>query len=171
MPFGLARGELAMSAPETILMPVTPSTDSPVLLLRTATIQDAECLAELSCQLGYPARAEDILKRLAQIESREDNAVYVAEVSGKVIGWVHIVARDLLESGRYAEIGGLVVDELRRGQGAGQALMNKAEAWAREHQCREIVVRSNVIRTATHRFYERIGYRVTKSQKVFRKAT
>jgi GNAT superfamily N-acetyltransferase len=147
------------------------STPSPVLLVRTATIQDAESLAELSCQLGYPAHAEDMLKRLAQIERRDENAVYVAEVSGKVIGWVHIMARDLLESGRYAEIGGLVVDELRRGQGAGQALMNKAEEWAREHQCREIVVRSNVIRTAAHRFYERIGYRVTKSQKVFRKAT
>lgn len=159
-----------MSAPVIILLRVAPSTDSPVLLLRTATIQDAERLAELSCQLGYPAGAEDILKRLAQIERRDQNAVYVAEVSGKVIGWVQIVARELLESDRYAEIGGLVVDELRRGQGAGQALMNKAEEWAREHQCQEIVVRSNAIRAAAHRFYERIGYRVTKSQKVFRKA-
>jgi predicted N-acetyltransferase YhbS len=133
LPVGLVIVELAMPAPVIKLLSVTPSTDSPVLLLRTAKIQDAECLAELSCQLGYPAGAEDILKRLAQIESRDDNAVYVAVASGKVIGWVHIMARDLLESGRYAEIGGLVVDELRRGQGAGQALMNKAEEWAREH--------------------------------------
>ena len=45
-----------------------------------------------------------------------------------------------------------------------------AEEWAARHGCPRVRVRSNVIRERTHRFYERLGYRAVKSQKVFDKS-
>jgi len=69
----------------------------------------------------------------------------------------------------FAELGGLVVDEARRGSGNGRALLAKAEGWAAENGCAMLRVRSNVQRAAAHQFYERMGYAVTKSQFVLEK--
>jgi GNAT superfamily N-acetyltransferase len=68
-----------------------------------------------------------------------------------------------------AEIGGLVVGESHRGQGVGQLLMQQAEEWARARGCRAVYLRTNVIRTDAHRFYERLGYTRIKTQHAFRK--
>jgi GNAT superfamily N-acetyltransferase len=48
-------------------------------------------------------------------------------------------------------------------------LVERGEQWARERGLAVIGVRSNVIRERAHVFYVRLGYTVTKSQKVFRK--
>jgi len=61
------------------------------------------------------------------------------------------------------------VAEAQRSGGVGAALVAAAEEWARVKLCARIRVRSNVVRERTHRFYERLGYRVVKSQKVFDK--
>jgi len=70
----------------------------------------------------------------------------------------------------YAEVGSLVVDQDQRGQGIGKALMDKAEAWARQCGITEVRLRSNVIRKEAHQFYEALGYERIKSQFTFRKA-
>lgn len=86
------------------------------------------------------------------------------------MGWVHVFLSRLLESDPEAEIGGLVVDQHHRGLGIGQRLVEEAERWARRQRCRSVRLRSNVIRTRAHAFYERLGFKVVKSQKVFRKS-
>jgi len=139
------------------------------ITIRPARAEDAGRIAELSGQLGYPAAEEDIRRRLAAIEQDGRGVVYVAEADGQAIGWVHVYSAPQLESDPHAEIGGLVVDEAHRGCGVGRLLMQEAEDWAREHGCREVRVRSNVIREQAHIFYERIDYINVKTQKVFRK--
>jgi GNAT superfamily N-acetyltransferase len=52
----------------------------------------------------------------------------------------------------------------------GRALVDQGEAWARARGLATIGLRSNVIRERAHQFYLRLGYKVTKSQKVFRKS-
>ena len=47
--------------------------------------------------------------------------------------------------------------------------MEKAEAWARKQGCGSVRLHSNVLRARAHAFYERLGYRLTKLQKAFRK--
>jgi GNAT superfamily N-acetyltransferase len=47
--------------------------------------------------------------------------------------------------------------------------MQQAERWARGTGCPSVTVRSNVLRTGAHAFYQRLGYRLVKKQKVFRK--
>lgn len=140
------------------------------LTIRSARMKDAEALANLTSQLGYPATAEQIRGRFNMLQARPgEDVVLVAEVDGKVVGWVHAHTYKLLVDAPEVEIGGLVVDEEMRGQGIGEQLMQAAEDWAREHDCESIYLRSNTIRTKAHEFYKRIGYEIIKSQYAFRK--
>jgi GNAT superfamily N-acetyltransferase len=137
---------------------------------RPARLSDAPAIARLCGQLGYPSTTQEIEARLRAVERNPEHAIFVAEgAAGDVIGWVHVFLLRSLEAGTRAEVGGLVVDEAHRSQGAGQQLLECAEKWARESGCCSIALRSNVIRERAHAFYERFGYRVLKTQKAFRK--
>lgn len=149
-------------------MPEQPINPSPSI--RPARLEDAPALAPLSTQLGYPATAAEIAARLDAILADPDQAVYVAETSGQVAGWVHVAHYLTLESGAAVEIRGLVVDENRRGSGLGRALVLQAEAWARDRGVRVVRVRSNVVRAGAHEFYRRLGYSLVKTQHAFRKS-
>ncbi|MBS0433235.1 MAG: GNAT family N-acetyltransferase [Proteobacteria bacterium] len=137
------------------------------MLIRQADAADAEALARLSGQLGYPADAAAIARRLRGIVAHGAGVVLVAQIDGAVAGWAHVMAQHRLEHDANAELAGLVVDEDARGGGIGAALLRAAEAWAHGHGCVELVVRSNVIRERAHRFYLREGYTEKKRQAVF----
>lgn len=139
------------------------------IALRPAQLADASVLAALSGQLGYPSSAEEMQARLQAILGREEHAIFVAEQGGRVVGWIHVFILRLVEANPEAEIGGLVVDEVCRGQGIGRGLVRLAEDWARARGCATIAVRSNVVRERTHRFYEGLGYARVKAQYTFRK--
>lgn len=139
--------------------------------VRPASAGDAGRLAELSGQLGYPVSGDTMARRLGRLVEREDNLVLVAELlpEGKVVGWVHGAEQDLLESGSRCEILGLVVDQECRGRGIGRRLVDALEGWAASRGLEQITVRSNVARTGSHPFYERLGYARTKTQHAYRK--
>lgn len=139
--------------------------------IRAPRLEDAPRLAELSTQLGYPASADDIAGRLSKLLPRAEHFLRVAESpEGRAIGWIHAEARQILESGPWCEIMGLVVDAGQRGRGAGRALVSEVEAWARERGLRTVKVRSNVAREESHPFYLRLGYARSKTQHVYLKS-
>ncbi len=135
--------------------------------IRTAQPEDCGQLAGLSTQLGYPSSPDQVARRLSAIQARPEAAVFVAEVDGSLAGWVHVFECRTVESEPFAEIGGLVVDESRRGRGVGRALMAQAEDWARGRGLAEVRLRSNVVRGDAHRFYQAVGYAILKSQFTF----
>ncbi len=138
--------------------------------VRIARIADADNIAVLCGQLGYPSSAASVRRRLRSLAGNRDHAVWVAELEGgAVVGWIHVFVKQLLESNREAEIGGLAVDEAFRGQGAGKALVERAERWARAKRLKSVYLRSNIVRKGAHRFYRRLGYEVIKTQHAFRK--
>lgn len=140
------------------------------ITLRAARESDAGQIARLSGQLGYPTTAEDIVRRLRSLAPASQHAVLVAEtLSKEVIGWIHVSVNHLLEVDQRGEVDGLVVAEGQRSLGAGRLLLEQAEKWARERGCGTMSVRSNVIRTRAHEFYEKMGYENYKMQKAFRK--
>ena len=140
------------------------------LRIRRARKSDAERIAELSGQLGYPATAKQMVKRLARLKPESKHAVMVAETqNASVVGWVHVSVSALLESDLRAEVNGLVVADGQRSLGAGARLLEAAEDWARKQGCAGMNVRSNVIRERAHAFYLRQGYEHYKTQKAFRK--
>ncbi len=138
--------------------------------IRRAKSADAPQLAVLAGQLGYPATATEMRKRLAGIKPGSLHAVFVADSpEDGVIGWAHVSKQPLLEVEIRAELNGLVVAEGRRSLGAGARLLAAAEEWAHKKGCKSMSVRSNVIRERAHKFYERNGYEHYKTQKSFRK--
>ena len=142
---------------------------SGTVTVRVASAGDAEAIARLSEQLGYPTEDDMVRKRLSALLGSTLDSVYVAEADGSVVGWIHVYASVRLESVAMAEIGGLIVDGSHRGKGVGERLLQEAEGWAQRLGLSRIRVRTRATRTEAHRFYAREGYRRTKLQHVLDK--
>ena len=135
-------------------------------LIRSLTEDDADAVVRLSRQLGYAITPS---VQAAVIDEIADDAAFVAVDGGAVVGWVHAFRSVLLQTGPCAEIGGLVVDETRRGEGIGRSLVARVETWARSAGLEVVRVRSNITRERAHEFYEELGYEVEKTSFTFRK--
>ncbi|WP_129690966.1 GNAT family N-acetyltransferase [Gottfriedia acidiceleris] len=136
---------------------------------RIASTNDSSEIARLSGQLGYNVEKNQVIERLNKILEQKDNVVIVAEIEGKLIGWIHAHGRYLIESPPYIEIGGLIVDSTYRGLKIGKILVERCEEWSKLSGFKEIRVRTNETRLETLVFYKKIGFENTKSQKVFKK--
>ena len=135
--------------------------------IRRARPEDRDALARLATELGYPTTPEQMAERLVRIDLDPLHAVFVADAGEAAIAFVHVLETRTLESPAHAEIAGLVVAEGARGRRVGARLVEAADAWARERGLPELRVRSNVMRLDAHRFYEREGFRLAKTQKVY----
>jgi GNAT superfamily N-acetyltransferase len=137
--------------------------------VRAAGKNDAEAVARLAGELGYPSTVAQIRERLDLIDGDPQHATFVAVAGGgAVVGWIQLSRMCSLVTDPRAEITGLIVDSMHRGDGVGRLLVDRGEAWAREQRLAAMGVRSNVVREGAHRFYVRLGYAITKSQNVFR---
>lgn len=138
--------------------------------IRAARLEDADELADLTTQLGYPSDTSRIVERLGPILASPNDAVLVAvDEADRPIGWVHVAIQLALELSDVGDLGGLVVGEGHRSAGVGRALLERAEAWARERGVSVLQVRSRVTRERAHAFYEREGYERIKTSYVFHK--
>lgn len=136
---------------------------------RIAKIKDSQSIAELSRQLGYPSKSEDISKRITEIINNQNHCVFVTLNNEQIVGWIHGVYSLRVESDPFVEIGGLVVDENYRYNGIGKMLVENIITWSESKNCKKIRVRCNIIRKEAHVFYEKIGFELNKEQKVFDK--
>lgn len=135
-------------------------------VIRLATESDVYEINGISQYLGFSALSDsDVLEKLSELINSETDEVYVAEYSDKVVGWLHLFYACRLASDNFYEIGGLVVSLDFRGQGIGKQLVQTA---CSKHQ-EKIRVRCNDTRVESHKFYERLGFRGNKVQRVFDK--
>jgi len=130
--------------------------------VRSAGLTDAPALADLVTQLGYPARPEQVVARLGNLLPAEQG-LFVAEVNGAVVGMVHVSRLATLVADDTADIAAFVVDNERRSQGIGRALLQAAEEWAKQRGCCTLQVRTNIVRQRAHQFYFRNGFRQVKT--------
>jgi GNAT superfamily N-acetyltransferase len=138
--------------------------------IRRACSLDLEAIVRLCGQLGYHDEPQTVGRRLAALLGEPRHAVLVSEREGEgITGLVHVYTDTWLVVDPTAEIGGLVVAEGRRCRGIGARLLQAAERWASDKGCRRLLVRTNAIRERAHRFYEREGYRLLKSQRVYQR--
>ncbi len=139
--------------------------------VRAACRDDVEAIARLAGELGYPSTPDQVRERFEAVTADPQHALLVAvDRSGAVVGWIQLSEERSVVGDPRAEITGLVVDANFRSAGVGRVLVERGEAWARARGLATIGLRSNVIRERAHDFYLRLGYKVTKSQKVFRKS-
>lgn len=130
----------------------------PTIELRPALPADADAIAALFTDEGYPAGPSDIVERLARFDS-DYSVVRVASIAGEVVGFVavHVLPR-FEHSDRIARVLALVVDPGVRERGLGHALMSEAERIARETGCAFIEVTAGHHRPDALQLYELMGY-------------
>ena len=138
-----------------------------MISIRTATLSDAPAITQLSFQLGYTISEAETLSNLQWLDQSSNDVVLVATDNEQVVGWMQILYTVRLETGAFCEIVGLVVDERQRSKGIGKMLIEKAVEWTKGRACNSLRVRTNVIRTDTHRFYANAGFKLAKEQKIF----
>jgi len=136
--------------------------------IRTALISDTGDIANLCLQLGYEVSEQLVKENLGKLIDKQDNAIFVMENKhNKIIGWVHVYGKHLLETNAYAEIGGLIVDQNYRRLGIGERLMKMCEDWSVKEGYGMLRLRSGISRKEAHMFYENLGYENVKLQKVY----
>jgi GNAT superfamily N-acetyltransferase len=138
--------------------------------IRAATLDDADAIAGLCAQLGYPTTGPISAVRLTAVLRSTGDAVFVACLSdGLVVGWVHVFLALRIESNTFAELGGFVVAETHRGRGIGRALLVAAEQWGVEQGVFKLRVRTRSGRVEARAFYERLGFELIKEQHIYDK--
>jgi GNAT superfamily N-acetyltransferase len=133
-------------------------------------LEQAHEIAMLSSELGYQIAIDEVRTSLALLLRSNRHFVAVAcPPEGRLLGWLVAERRLSLESGEFAEITGLVVTATIRRSGVGSSLVRAAEQWALQQGFTSIRVRSNITRTESHPFYERLGYQHLKTQHAYKK--
>jgi GNAT superfamily N-acetyltransferase len=129
------------------------------ITIRDARASDAEALAHLCTQLGYPTTPTVMPARLARLHADQNARAFVAETAGAMAGLTTIHLRSTINhDAPIAQLTLLVVDESRRTQGVGRALVHAVENWAREQGAKRLVVTTALNRAVAHAFYERLGF-------------
>lgn len=135
--------------------------------IRGITEQDAEAVNALSIQLGYAMPVEQTRANVRSVLGTKGHNAFVALHENQIIGWIGVAEALQIESAPFCEIRGLIVDERYRGRGIGKLLIEKAKHWGKETGTKTLRLRTNTIRKEAHLFYQRIGFKEIKEQKVF----
>jgi len=99
---------------------------------------------------------------LSHLLAEPARTALVAEAEGAVAGVIGLrVERGYEFDGLIGRIDVLVVEEQSRGKGVGRALVAAGEAWLRDQGAARVLVNTSHRRTATHRFYESLGFEST----------
>ena len=132
--------------------------DANAITFRRATASDAERIAALFTDEGFPVGAGDIAVRLARYAAPW-SSVIVAESGGEVLGFVavHLVPR-FEQDDWYARILALVVDPGVRDRGLGRLLVAEAERTGRELGASAVEVTAGHHRPDARRLFESLGY-------------
>jgi GNAT superfamily N-acetyltransferase len=136
-------------------------TDSATITLRPATADDAEAIASLFTDEGYPAGPSDIATRLTRFTPPE-GAVIVAEHDGAILGFVACHALPRFEHGDVIlRILALVVDAGARERGVGRQLIADAERIGTSLGAAFVELTAGHHRPDARHLYESLGYDAT----------
>jgi predicted N-acetyltransferase YhbS len=133
-------------------------TETHAVTVRQATADDAEAIASLLTDEGYPSGPSDIVERLSRYSS-EHSQVLVADHDGEVLGFIAIHALPRFEqSDRVVRVMALVVGAGERDRGIGHLLMGEAERLGRELGAAFAEVTAGHHRADARHLYESLGY-------------
>lgn len=129
------------------------------ITIRPVGVADAERVAVLLGQLGYPTDAVRVRARLDDWLTDQRSVLIATEADGLISGVAALHVMPMLEhDGLRGRLMALVVDESCRGQGLGRTLVAEVEQEARRLGCRDMEVTSSRARDAAHSFYRGLGY-------------
>ncbi|HMC28743.1 MAG TPA: GNAT family N-acetyltransferase [Verrucomicrobiae bacterium] len=146
----------------------TPTNINRETRIRPMVEGDAEVVAELATELGFPNEIEAIHRRIRPI-GQTDLLLVVADASDKPVGFIQAHRVCIIEVGFRVEILGLVVSSSARRKGIARMLIGEVELWAQKIGAEVVSVRSNTKRAEAHLFYPAMGYKQIKTQAVYEK--
>ena len=127
--------------------------------LRNAVPADADDVAHLLSELGYPCDIADASERISAILANDRQALVLARRNGAVCGLVALDFMYYLPLGTTTcRVTALVVSDDARGHGVGRALLRDAERRARAGGAARLEVTSAGHRTEAHAFYRACGF-------------
>jgi ribosomal protein S18 acetylase RimI-like enzyme len=129
------------------------------LTVRNATLADADRIAGLMTELGYPTTSAQMTARLTAILADSDYRTFIACDGSTIAGAIGMRTGPLYEFDEpYGQIMVLVIADGHRRRGVGRLLLDAAEAFFAERRIRFAVVTSANRRADAHAFYEKSGY-------------
>ncbi len=141
-----------------------------MMMFRRARPADEAALLGLTARLGdFPvppwrtateiATADHLILLACLRAPTEDNAVFVADESGALLGFVFVVVRtDYFTHERLAYVEDLALAVEAEGRGLARRLMEEAERWARSLGFRRIGLSVWFQNVRARGLYERLGY-------------
>ncbi len=132
--------------------------DVAAVSIRAATADDAERLATLLTDEGYPAGPSDLTTRIAAF-STPGSRVLVAEAADVVVGFIafHVIPRFETEE-RFIRLITLVVDPGERERGIARLLIADVERIAAEEGVSFVEVTAGHHRPEARQLFASLGY-------------
>jgi ribosomal protein S18 acetylase RimI-like enzyme len=127
-------------------------------VVQEATEEVAGALCHLVPQLSTSAAMPD-LAAVRRIVDSQATTLLAARVDGKIVGFLALVMFPI-PTGFRAWIEDVIVDEVARGRGIGEALTKKALDLAEAAGARTVDLTTRPHREAAGRLYERVGFAV-----------
>ncbi|MCB9209463.1 MAG: GNAT family N-acetyltransferase [Ignavibacteriales bacterium] len=138
------------------------------LKIREAEQKDINAIDLLTKELGYDLNPSEVKIKLKNFKRNPNEKIFVAELEN-VVGWMHASIVEPLESDRFVEIRGIIVNYNFRKKGIGCKLIKTAENWGKEVGCIKIRIRTNITRNETRKYYKNLSFISKKIQEVLEK--
>lgn len=132
--------------------------------IRSATLNDAEVLAQLQAEMddegAHPADTERMWEVLAAMATYPDFQAYLVLQDGLAVATFSLLifVSPSHRGSRQALLDAVVVTRALRGKGVGELMIRHAMQLATEKACYKMSLSSNLKRRGAHRFYERLGF-------------
>jgi GNAT superfamily N-acetyltransferase len=153
---------------------IRPATEGDLQAILRLYAEDETHRAAALAMAAPTAPTETHLDALRAIQADPNNALYVAELQGAVVGTFQLTFIRQLSYGGclVAQVESVFVGSGARSRGIGGLMMQHARGEAERRGALRIQLTSNVAREQAHRFYERLGYRAThKGMKLYLERT
>ena len=139
------------------------------LSIRVANADDSIAITKI-CKddLGYDCD-EQLVKRKLEAINQERECVFVAQLNGRVVGFIHVEIYDVLYHESMINVLGLAVSGDVRRKGVGTALMTMTQEYALQNGINEIRLNSGFSRNDAHEFYRKMEFDNEKTQLRFMK--
>lgn len=133
--------------------------DLPDADLRSASVMDADDVAALLSEMGYPCSEREARERIRLITANDRQALVVARSGGRVCGLIALDFMYYLPLGSTTcRITALVVTSDAQGQGLGRQLLKEADRRARFAGAARLELVSGSQRADAHAFYKACGF-------------
>lgn len=130
------------------------------LIIREANLNDNYILSKFLDQLGFPTDSKEMVLQKIEIFSKSEfDKVWVASIEDNIIGFLAInIINPFYKPKYFGRIDSIVVDQAYQRNKIGNALIQKAEEYAKKIGCSRIFLTSGNHRPSAHAFYKKLGY-------------